>query len=340
MVQGSTRVWCTASVQGSLAYAGGPIRIGTFDTSIVTFTNSSVFTLAEPYAGETADYVKLYGGSRTTALLTITNTSTADPYKTRVGGLRMAVRQLAGLRSSDLTSEPSVVEATLGGSWGPQPAPKVTSVVASDVDQEPGVGTGEISLSFGDTLTVSFDSATNAPDLDTAAKINAALNFSASIGSNYVGSWLTRRLSGFARPVVGASVLPVTRDLRNVLSRGEYFRVGLTLLQVGLSGAFTPTSVPLAYPFPAEAVSMTVPSSRRLMDVDGQPVDGVDPVAAMHHVAIREGGGRALATNAEIVAAQKYMYVAAVVCDWEVCCEVLSLLTHVCLCACVLSPAT
>ena len=340
VVQGSTRVWCTASVQGSLAYAGGPIRIGTFDTSIVTFTNSSVFTLAEPYAGETADYVKLYGGSRTTALLTITNTSTADPYKTRVGGLRMAVRQLAGLRSSDLTSEPSVVEATLGGSWGPQPAPKVTSVVASDVDQEPGVGTGEISLSFGDTLTVSFDSATNAPDLDTAAKINAALNFSASIGSNYVGSWLTRRLSGFARPVVGASVLPVTRDLRNVLSRGEYFRVGLTLLQVGLSGAFTPTSVPLAYPFPAEAVSMTVPSSRRLMDVDGQPVDGVDPVAAMHHVAIREGGGRGLATNAEIVAAQKYMYVAAVVCDWEVCCEVLSLLTHVCLCACVLSPAT
>ena len=79
VTNGGTRVVCSASVQGSLAAGGSAIRIGVFDTTIVSFANSSVFTIAAPYQGATADFLPVYGESRTTALLTITNTTNADP---------------------------------------------------------------------------------------------------------------------------------------------------------------------------------------------------------------------------------------------------------------------
>jgi len=64
------------------------------------------------------------------------------------------------------------------------PGPAVTGVVADDPDD------GDTALSDGDTLTFTFDAATNTPTVNTKVLVDGLLDFGGnSLGTDYNGSW-------------------------------------------------------------------------------------------------------------------------------------------------------
>lgn len=69
---------------------------------------------------------------------------------------------------------------------GAHSAPTITSLVAADANNPFSPSPG---LSVGDTLTINFNIATNAPAVSNAAEIAAFLTFSASLGTAMTGTW-------------------------------------------------------------------------------------------------------------------------------------------------------
>lgn len=322
--RGSRTVRTTSALGGSLLFVGSAVRVGNFVSTITAPFNGTVMTLADAYPYPTSTSLAVYATGRRELLVTITDTTGADLHATRVGGLRIAARQRANLVTSDLTSPPCVEEKTLSGTWGAHSQVAVLSVVAFDVDQEPGASqTGGVSgLSDNDLLMVTFNQATNTPAASTKLLVDRMLNFSTPIGSDYVGTWLTSPLPGTATAVPGAMTIQTSSDLRGRVKSGQLLRVGLRIVQVSLTRVgFTATSIPLQYPVPTSTVSLGTPgTSRRRAQGDGEAeeeeedeeewaeggMDGVTQVAAMDEVgaplvagagSARSSRGRQLATS-------------------------------------------
>ena len=113
------------------------------------------------------------------------------PYKnTRVNsaqwgnGMSLTVKASADLTSEDRSSLLSTATSTLSGSWGDHAAPAIMSTTASDGGSSPGLNTG-------DKITVVFDRHTNVPAVSTKAGVDAVFGFSASLGTDYTGVWLS-----------------------------------------------------------------------------------------------------------------------------------------------------
>ena len=113
------------------------------------------------------------------------------PYKnTRVNsaqwgnGMSLTVKASGDLTSEDRSSVLSTATSTLSGSWGDHAAPAIVSTTASDGGSSPGLNTG-------DKITVVFDRHTNVPAVSTKTGVDTLLSFSATLGTNYTGVWLS-----------------------------------------------------------------------------------------------------------------------------------------------------
>ena len=73
--------------------------------------------------------------------------------------------------------------ATLSGDWGAQAAPTISSMVAANA-VAPFTPTPGISI--GDTVTITFNAATNMPPVGSKADISTWLSFTGNMGSAYV----------------------------------------------------------------------------------------------------------------------------------------------------------
>jgi len=99
------------------------------------------------------------------------------------------VYQLASVRGggSDGMFAVSKIIAFTSVNEGRLPGPNILEFVGADPD---GTIDGEFAgYSNGDTLSIKFDKPTNRPSAANKVEIDDLLDFSASIGQNYVGSW-------------------------------------------------------------------------------------------------------------------------------------------------------
>merc|ERR1712054_744255 len=175
-------------------------------------TSSNRLTLGAAYVGVTSSAVPAYRRSRSTMLITIvdvcdqmmvgfglddatvsgsTKCNDTAPYKnTRVNsaqwgnGMSLTVKASADLTSEDRSSVLSTATSTLSGSWGDHAAPAIVSTTASDGGSSSGLNTG-------DKITVVFDRHTNVPAVSTKTGVDTLLSFSATLGTNYTGVWLS-----------------------------------------------------------------------------------------------------------------------------------------------------
>lgn len=113
------------------------------------------------------------------------------PYKnTRVNsaqwgnGMSLTVKASGDLTSEDRSSGLSTATLTLSGTWGDHAAPAIMSTTASDGGSSSGLNTG-------DKITVVFDRHTNVPAVSTKSDVDTLLSFSASLGTDYTGVWLS-----------------------------------------------------------------------------------------------------------------------------------------------------
>merc|ERR1712070_625193 len=159
--------------------------------------------------GASSNAVKAYRRSRDTLRVVVTNVCdqtimgfglddhTADkcndtaPYKnTRVNsaqwgnGMSLTVKASGDPTSEDRSSLLSTATSTLSGSWGDHAAPAIVSTTASDGGNSPGLNTG-------DKIAVVFDRHTNVPAGSTKTGVDTLLSFSATLGTNYTGVWLS-----------------------------------------------------------------------------------------------------------------------------------------------------
>ena len=98
--------------------------------------------------------------------------------------MSLTVKASGDLTSEDRSSVLSTATSTLSGSWGDHAAPAIVSTTASDGGSSPGLNTG-------DKITVVFDRHTNVPAVSTKAGVDTLLSFSATLGTDYTGVWLS-----------------------------------------------------------------------------------------------------------------------------------------------------
>ena len=193
---------------------GDEMKIGgvVYRVSVSGAYSASQFTLDSAYSGGSdASAAVVYHRSRSTMLITIGDVcdqvsvgvgldvlsgpggscNDTAPYKnTRVNsaqwgnGMSLTVKASADLTSEDRSSVLSTATSTLSGSWGDHAAPAIVSTTASDGGSSPGLNTG-------DKITVVFDRHTNVPAVSTKTGVDTLLSFSATLGTNYTGVWLS-----------------------------------------------------------------------------------------------------------------------------------------------------
>ena len=148
---------------------------------------------------------------------------------TRVGLLSAAANEAGGLQSADLSSlVATATSSILQGSWGAHPAPALIYAVASEYGW---LGAG---LDKGDILHLKFDQPTNMPPVFTKADLDVLFTFSASLGSNYTGTWTS----------LSSVVITVT----NTSGAGVDVAVGIGNLTVQVNAAAQLQSADLASP--------------------------------------------------------------------------------------------
>ena len=98
--------------------------------------------------------------------------------------MSLTVKASGDLTSEDRSSNVSTATLTLSGTWGDHAAPAIMSTTASDAGNASGLNTG-------DKITVVFDRHTNVPAVSTKAGVDAVFGFSATLGTNYTGVWLS-----------------------------------------------------------------------------------------------------------------------------------------------------
>ncbi|GFN39712.1 MAG: hypothetical protein YK1309IOTA_700001, partial [Marine Group I thaumarchaeote] len=134
-----------------------------------------------------------------TLVITLVN-PIGNTLSTGDAGLRLTVKESANLKDftgNSLASRAS--SSSLTGNFGIKPGPAFLTVQAGDPD---GTISGEAAgLTNGDTITATFDQDTNRPNIATKADVDALFAFEDSlfmpkiIGSNYVGTWLTKSVA-------------------------------------------------------------------------------------------------------------------------------------------------
>jgi len=148
-------------------------------SSIASFLNFSA-SLGESYTG-TWDDVQ-------TLSIQILNDSATSPYKfTKIGALKVSTQ--VGIRTADESSLFAVSSRILTeGSWGQHSPPSLVSVIAANGENS------SAGLDSNDTITLTFDIDTNEPVAATRSDIDLFLSFSAQIGVDYRGVWITPKI--------------------------------------------------------------------------------------------------------------------------------------------------
>ena len=250
------RITTSGSLVGIVA-AGDSIRLGTVSNIPVSEVTAGTLRLSSNItaaaAGQATANRPIFTISRRVLELTLGDTSNVDIRRVKPG-MVVAVREAGDLRTSDLSSVPCTDTAELGGTFGPYPPPELISAVAEGTTSEGGEG-----LSPGDRLRLTFSSDTNTPEVNSSTAIDLLFSFSAELGSDYRGTWLTKDsgVSTSAESVQSArstatsntspAPLAVSGDLRTVMKRGDRLRIGSFVFQVALAGLWDATRVPVFY---------------------------------------------------------------------------------------------
>ncbi|CAE7875476.1 unnamed protein product, partial [Symbiodinium sp. KB8] len=124
--------------------------------------------------------------SSSVLVVTVEAANVADPAAVKIGVLAVTILQAAGLKSEDQSSPSSTDREVRTGTFGSYPAPTISSITAADRNTpvQPGI-------SGGDALIMVFDIPTNQPTVSSKSAVDALLSFSSSIGTNYVGNWVS-----------------------------------------------------------------------------------------------------------------------------------------------------
>jgi hypothetical protein len=114
------------------------------------------------------------------------NQTGRDSYlASRVGELVITVKQSGNLRTSDLYSPQSFSSLNTSGTWGAHSPPTISTALAySGASSQAG-------FDNDDVVEISFDKETNEPEPSTKTDIDSIFSFSASLGQNYTGTWLS-----------------------------------------------------------------------------------------------------------------------------------------------------
>ena len=120
-----------------------------------------------------------------TLIITIGTPPTPTPPDTlpEIGSFTISVNEDANLQNEAKTSLASGSASVLTGDFGTKPGPAIVSLLIDDPDSS------DIKLSNLDELTVSFDGATNEPDVATTADLDALFNSLDAFGTVYTGEW-------------------------------------------------------------------------------------------------------------------------------------------------------
>merc|ERR1712178_474708 len=137
-------------------------------------------------------------------------------------GMSLTVKASGDLTSEDRSSNVSTATLTLSGSWGDHAAPAIVSTTASDAGNASGLNTG-------DKITIVFDRHTNVPGVSTKSDVDVLLNFSATLGTTYVGTWLS------------LSVLEL--ELTNVYNRFDEDHTSLNYADISSTAPYKDTKV-------------------------------------------------------------------------------------------------
>jgi len=117
--------------------------------------------------------------------ITIVNPGGANPL---IGSFGLQVNGDAELKDAAGTSLSSTAASSpLVGNFGTKAGPQIVSIVAGDPPPTiPG-------FSVGDTITITFDEATNKPAVSNKAEIDLLFGFSDNLGQDYSGQWFDPR---------------------------------------------------------------------------------------------------------------------------------------------------
>eukprot|EP01105_Mastigella_eilhardi_P017803 TRINITY_DN4101_c0_g2_i5.p1 TRINITY_DN4101_c0_g2~~TRINITY_DN4101_c0_g2_i5.p1 ORF type:complete len:1903 (-),score=320.30 TRINITY_DN4101_c0_g2_i5:75-5783(-) len=114
-------------------------------------------------------------------VINITSPSVISP----TFSLTMAVKLAANLRNAASTSLPSTNRSpSLTGNWGTLAGPAVTSLVASDPNDN-----SDAVYSVNDIITITFNMATNCPIITSKALVDSYFSFTQVLGNDYYGVW-------------------------------------------------------------------------------------------------------------------------------------------------------
>ena len=181
-------------------------------SQIDSFVNFSV-SLGSNYQG-------LWSSPRVLQIISIATVGCGPPV---LGVFRLIINSSSNIRNMPPTSSPlNAISPFLTGDFGPSPI-TIISFTAKDPTDLNDV------YSVGDQLTIIFSQATDRAGLPitlTKMQVDSLLNFSQSLGEQYVGNWTTAsqlvitvlNVIGSAPPTIGQTTVSVLQSagLRNV----------------------------------------------------------------------------------------------------------------------------
>eukprot|EP00163_Fabomonas_tropica_P010306 TRINITY_DN2040_c0_g1_i1.p1 TRINITY_DN2040_c0_g1~~TRINITY_DN2040_c0_g1_i1.p1 ORF type:complete len:6542 (+),score=1422.00 TRINITY_DN2040_c0_g1_i1:1620-21245(+) len=177
----------------------------------------SVFTFSQPLG---SNYSAVWV-SPTVAVVTVLE---ADPLTPPVPGtLQVSVLASANLMTPAENTLPSTSTQTVTGNWGLPPGPVIISAIAS------GASNADAVVSNKDVIRVTFDQATNQPDVSSKAGIDAVFQFSHTLGLDYSGEWVSP--SDLVITVVnstGSTVPPFFDSVSGELLASSGFQITIT----------------------------------------------------------------------------------------------------------------
>eukprot|EP00163_Fabomonas_tropica_P011118 TRINITY_DN2164_c0_g1_i2.p1 TRINITY_DN2164_c0_g1~~TRINITY_DN2164_c0_g1_i2.p1 ORF type:complete len:1432 (+),score=338.63 TRINITY_DN2164_c0_g1_i2:411-4706(+) len=150
--------------------------------------------------------------------LVITMVDVSNAGDTTISGMTVTAQAGGNLRNLRGDSQPSESSQAFSGDWGNNNAPAISGFVANDPDDADTV------YGNADTLTITFDTATNKPAVTSKTDIDNILTFSASLGTAYTGTWnslgdvLTVTVTNSAShgsPAIAALTVQCTGSIKN-----------------------------------------------------------------------------------------------------------------------------
>eukprot|EP00163_Fabomonas_tropica_P028388 TRINITY_DN575_c1_g1_i2.p1 TRINITY_DN575_c1_g1~~TRINITY_DN575_c1_g1_i2.p1 ORF type:complete len:1161 (-),score=219.44 TRINITY_DN575_c1_g1_i2:122-3253(-) len=155
--------------------------------------------------------------SFTELVITIVDASGAGT--TTIPGLTVTVNATGKMTNLRGDSEFSIGTYDLTGDWGNSDPPAIISIVANDPDD------GDTVYSTGDTILITFDTATNKPTIATKADVDNEFTFNTgSLGNDYTAAWnalgdeATITIvdsTGHSSPAIGSLTITCSGAIRN-----------------------------------------------------------------------------------------------------------------------------